>query len=307
MSLSFRASGSGTALEHRIALRDELDIPLFLSRAQGITALHLASYEGHTDICKLLLEAGARVDERDNEGRTALLFAVQENQLETIRLLVDFGADANRMTLDGRSPLRVALERTYAHYEPPAGSAAAAGGVAEREAERASYEHMVRLLARDGRADMNALDLEHRTTLYWAVLDGQAGAARLLLELGASAEVADAEGRTPLVIACWQGSEPLVAALLEFRAEPNAVDADRRSALQICVWQGHVGCARLLLAAGADVEHECNQGATSLCIASQEGHLDMVRLLLEYNANIHHRDQFGTQLHRTCTQLHSNY
>ena len=48
--------------------------------AQGITALHLASYEGHADICKLLLEAGARVDERDNEGRSALLFAVQEGQ-----------------------------------------------------------------------------------------------------------------------------------------------------------------------------------------------------------------------------------
>ena len=53
---------------------------LACARAQGITALHLASYEGHADICKLLLEAGARVDERDNEGRSALLFAVQEGQ-----------------------------------------------------------------------------------------------------------------------------------------------------------------------------------------------------------------------------------
>ena len=212
---------------------------------------------------------------------------------DTIRLLVEFGADANLMTLDGRSPLRVALERTYAHYEPAAGAGSATAG--EREAERQSYEQLVRLLAREGRAEMNACDHEHRTALYWAVLDAQAGAARLLLELGAIPEVPDAEGRTPLVIACWQGSEPLVGALLEFRADPNSTDADRRSALQICVWQGHLGCARLLLAAGADVEHECNQGATSLCIASQEGAIDMVSLLLDYNANIHHRDQFGTR------------
>jgi Ankyrin repeats (many copies) len=41
----------------------------------GRTALHWAAQEGHRAVVELLLEKGADVEARDNDGRTALHFA----------------------------------------------------------------------------------------------------------------------------------------------------------------------------------------------------------------------------------------
>ena len=44
----------------------------------GWTPLHYAAFEGHKEVCESLLEAGARVNEVDNDGKHALVLAAQE-------------------------------------------------------------------------------------------------------------------------------------------------------------------------------------------------------------------------------------
>ena len=58
----------------------------------GNTGLVLASYNGRTDIVKILLAAGANVDQQNDYGRTALYYADQENYIEIQNLLREAGA-----------------------------------------------------------------------------------------------------------------------------------------------------------------------------------------------------------------------
>ncbi len=61
----------------------------------GRNALMYASMHGHVEIVKKLLEAGAKIDDVDNEGFTALMYAIMANHTDVADALVDAGADVN--------------------------------------------------------------------------------------------------------------------------------------------------------------------------------------------------------------------
>ena len=59
----------------------------------GWTPLHYCAWEGHTDVCALLVELGARVNARAANGATPLMMASQQGRPDTVRWLLDHGAD----------------------------------------------------------------------------------------------------------------------------------------------------------------------------------------------------------------------
>jgi ankyrin repeat protein len=71
----------------------------------GHTELMRAALEGRTETVKRLLESGADVNERDDEGRTALMFAVTNIHNDSARALLDHGADVNVTAKDGSTAL----------------------------------------------------------------------------------------------------------------------------------------------------------------------------------------------------------
>ena len=62
----------------------------------GYTPLHLAVEEGHKATVKLLLDAGAILDEEDDNGFTPLIRSANDGYAEIVRLLIDGGADPNK-------------------------------------------------------------------------------------------------------------------------------------------------------------------------------------------------------------------
>ena len=60
-------------------------------KSNGETCLMTASRFGHLDICRLLIEKGAKADARELVGMTPLHFAIKH--VEIVRLLCDHGAD----------------------------------------------------------------------------------------------------------------------------------------------------------------------------------------------------------------------
>ena len=73
------------------------------------TALRAASWAGHLDCVKHLLEAGADINHVDSEGRTALIAACYMGHLACVRELIIWGADIEVQDQDGRTALSVAV------------------------------------------------------------------------------------------------------------------------------------------------------------------------------------------------------
>lgn len=65
----------------------------FAAKQEGQAALALAATEGHVDICKALLEAGATANHEDNDQQTALHAACAISHLELIEALLAGGLD----------------------------------------------------------------------------------------------------------------------------------------------------------------------------------------------------------------------
>ena len=75
----------------------------------GSTLLMYAALYGDAESVRLLLEAGAEPNIRNEAGATALMWAVDD--LDKTRLLIRSGADVNARSDDGRTPLLIAAGR----------------------------------------------------------------------------------------------------------------------------------------------------------------------------------------------------
>ncbi|CAE7033395.1 mask [Symbiodinium sp. CCMP2456] len=78
-------------------------------------ALQVAVYFGHAEVVPLLVEAGAKQDWQDCQGRTALMHAVASGHTEIARCLVDTGANKDLRNSAGVTALMLAA--VYGHTE----------------------------------------------------------------------------------------------------------------------------------------------------------------------------------------------
>jgi hypothetical protein len=71
----------------------------------GLTALHHAVNNGHTECVKYLLEMDANVNARTDGGSTPLHCAIQRGDVDTTHILLGAGAVADATDKDGQTPL----------------------------------------------------------------------------------------------------------------------------------------------------------------------------------------------------------
>ena len=74
----------------------------------GGTALHGCACNGHVEVARCLLAAGADKDLADNDGRSPLHGAVWYGHVEVARCLLEAGADKDKTDHHGDSPVHVA-------------------------------------------------------------------------------------------------------------------------------------------------------------------------------------------------------
>jgi len=72
------------------------------------TPLHWAAKRNKSDVIKLLIENGARINQRDMGGRTALFLASKANNLQAVKALLAGKANPNIRTFSGATPIMVA-------------------------------------------------------------------------------------------------------------------------------------------------------------------------------------------------------
>jgi len=79
----------------------------------GITPLHAAAANGHTEVVELLIAAKANVNARDTGGATPLVSAAAANHPDTVAVLLAHGADITARGPGGKTAAQIADERGY--------------------------------------------------------------------------------------------------------------------------------------------------------------------------------------------------
>nr|KAG5686777.1 hypothetical protein BaRGS_009997 [Batillaria attramentaria] len=69
------------------------DADLDARRSDGTTALMLAVQHAECPVAAILLEAGARINDEDNQGETALIKAIKRGDKEMLKLILENGAN----------------------------------------------------------------------------------------------------------------------------------------------------------------------------------------------------------------------
>ena len=136
----------------------------FVTYFPGMTALHLAAFRGHSEVMKLLLEAGADKDAAQRNGMTALHAATFHGDTDVVKLLLKAGADKDAVNAFGMTALKLAA--------------------------RKAHSEVVKLLLQAG-ADKDAVNGFGMTALHSAARKGHSEVVKLLLEAGADKDVKD--------------------------------------------------------------------------------------------------------------------
>jgi ankyrin repeat protein len=186
-------------------------------------ALIAAAGKGDLAAVERLIRERANVGARDNHGRTALLAATHGNHVAVARTLIAAGADVNAKDAIEDSPFLYAgaegridiLKMTLPTADLK--STNRYGGTALIPAAHHGHPEAVRILLG------TAIDKDHVNKLGWtalleAVVLGDGGPVhteivQLLVEAGASVNIADREGVTPLQHAKRQGFREMVRIL----------------------------------------------------------------------------------------------
>ncbi|KAI4381607.1 hypothetical protein MLD38_007668 [Melastoma candidum] len=101
----------------------------------GWTALHRASFKGHVDVVRILIEKGIDIGTKDRDGYTALHCATESGHTDVVELLVKKGADVGLRTNKGLTARHIAesldytgIKRMLVHGGATKGSAGEMGG-----------------------------------------------------------------------------------------------------------------------------------------------------------------------------------
>jgi ankyrin repeat protein len=255
----------------------------------GSTPLMYATLYGDAESVRLLLEAGADPNVRNEAQATALMWAMDD--LDKSRLLIRSGADVNARSDDGRTPLLIATARPGSydvvkllldHQANPSQTASSYKGPLNplRLAAEAGDEAMLQLLLDRGAdakamggflpllAAMNSSDVGCVSLAIKCVDPAALKGAGLLLvpPFGTPSALLDAKG---------------VKRFFEAGADIAVCDSAGRSLLMLAVTGDNVPVETVetLISLGVDVNATTHDGKTALDFARQTGRASVVELL----------------------------
>jgi ankyrin repeat protein len=240
--------------------------------AGGSTALLFAAQAGDAESARLLLAAGANVNDTAADGRSALVLAAFAGHPSVAAVLIDHGADPNTAGA-GYTALHAAVLR---------GDLATVRALLARGADANARLTRGSPVRRFGSQWALTSTMTGATPLFVAAAYLEVDIARALVDSGADHRLGLANGTTPLLAAAGTA--------VEKEARPsdlrrwNVADSDTP---QVPRAESDVLAAcRLLLDAGAGVNQANEAGDTALHAAAAAGMTGVIELLAARGATI---------------------
>jgi len=174
-----------------------------LALLAGCADLTDRAKEGNLKQVRILLDAGAEVNERDDKSRTPLWYAVDGGHLDVVRALLLAGAEIDADPIDGEPALVRAV----------------------RNGDTLIVEILL-----DYGADID-VDREGRSILLLAVQSGDINIVSALVTKEADVNTATSTGYTPLMCAAEGGHADMAKLLLKHGAHKEARDREGNTAL----------------------------------------------------------------------------
>ena len=210
---------------------------LLKSHVNGKNALHWAVLHNHCNIANIIVDHGAKVNAKDEEGYTALHYAVQGRE-ECTRVLLAHHASPDVLA----EGLRRLHDLTAVHMGAMNGT--------------------LRILEmlREAKADLHAVDSAGFSAIFYASMNREHfhNIIEFLVFHGVDVNRPCSNGFTALHFALSRCSPKVIHVLLSVGADVNAGKEDEDSALHLALSRREYALeyARLLIAAGANVSKE---------------------------------------------------
>jgi len=239
----------------------------------GMTALHFAAREGHSDTVRELASAGADVNRVNAaDDMSVLTSAIINGNLDIAMYLLEQGADPDLASKTGLTPLFATIDAQWAArtwYPPPS--------VAQ---EKTRYIELMQALV-DAGADVDArlskkpwyrtfhgdwIKQDGATAFWRAAKSNDVAAMRLLVNAGANPTIPTLLGGTPLQAAAGFGLEPQTS---------NVVPDARLEAVRYLVEE-----------VGANVNEPDSQGYTPLHGAALTENREVMSYLIAMGADV---------------------
>lgn len=281
--------GRTSVVEFLLMKAEEKEIPIVNMKTNGADCpLHEAAEFGHMEVCKLLIERGAKVEAESWDG-TPLCKAAKEGHHEIVALLLANGANPNKINPNGKSSA-FHLAVVNGHVKV-INSILAHKGRKSTEIGDANEWKPIHLAARNGDlaclsallqggARIEATNNELFTPLILSASAGHVDAVAYLLEQGANIHAENCNRNTALHMACLNCFDEVVALLVGRGASLGAVNIGKSTPLLVSVSEGDMESVVILLDRGADINAADHHGNTALIRAASNNFLGLVELLL---------------------------
>jgi ankyrin len=250
----------------------------------GLSPLLYAARDGRLESAKLLVDAGAQIEQRDPNGITPLLMAITNNHMTVARFLIERGADIHVTDWYGRTPLWAAVETR------------------NMDVDNASFE--------------NGVDREPALDLIKVLLSRGASAnartkeappiRRQMLRTTGTLEWVDFTGQTPFLAAARAADVTVMKLLLEHGADPKTTTVGGTTALMAAAgvnWvvdqtydegaKARLDAVKLCYDLGIDVNAMNSMGLTAVMGAANRGSDDIIQFLVDKGARLDVKDKEG--------------
>ena len=249
----------------------------------GRNCLHFAAFEGHLNICKMLIyKHKVHLHMTDNDGWTALHCSARSGNCELVAYFAEMGTDIHLKTNDGRNCLHIA----------------------------ALDEHLnlCKMLIDKHKVDVNVADKRGWTAVHFSAQSGNCQLVAYFAEMGTDVHLKTNDGSNCLNIAAYQGHLNLCKMLIDkHKVDVNVADKRGWTAVHFSAQSGNCQLVAYFAEMGTDIHLKANDGNNCHNIAAFQGHLSLCKMLMDkHKIDLHMSNNDGwTALHYSAQRGNS--